>query len=346
MTGNTTPKPVNGFAVLRIVAALAVVLDHSFMLLGRDTLTVATWSDRSMDLGGLAVLTFFGISGYLITSSWLGEPRLAAFVRKRVLRIWPGLLMLLLLTVFVLGPLVTTLSLGEYFTAPGTWEYLRTATLAPVELHLPGVFEDHPQDRVNASLWTLPIEVLCYGLLAVVAMTVGLRRSRLVPLAVLLIVLAETVLGAFPRDVLILVVAFLWGSVLRITPRLLHRGTAVAVLGLLCGFLVPELAALSTMAWVYLVLRAGLLPMRKLQWFVDRGDPSYGIYIYGAPLQQVLILLGLTAPLPLFVASLIAVPAVGYASWHFVEKPALRLAKGRGIVTAGPPVVAPVGVAA
>lgn len=330
----SAPSSVNGFNVVRILAAMAVVLDHSFMLTGRDTLTVATWSDRSMDLGGLAVLTFFGISGYLIASSWLGEPRLVPFLRKRVLRIWPALLVLLALTVFVLGPVVSTLSTGEYFAAPGTWEYLRTATLAPVELHLPGVFEDNPQDKVNASLWTLPIELCCYGILAVIATLGALRRSVLLPLAVLLVVLAEAVLADFPRDVTLLLTAFVWGSVLRLSPGLLRRGTALAVAALVGGFLVPGAAAVTSLAWVYLVIRACRLPMSQMQWLVGRGDPSYGIYIYGAPVQQALILLGLTTPMPLFAASAVLVPVLGYTSWHLVEKRALRLVRPRPRVDA------------
>ena len=55
------------------------------------------------------------------------------------------------------------------------------------------------------------------------------------------------------------------------------------------------------------------------------GNPSYGLYIYSYPLQQALIqYLAPSAGMLL----LLGVPlsfAAGYASWHLVEKPFLRL---------------------
>ena len=59
----------------------------------------------------------------------------------------------------------------------------------------------------------------------------------------------------------------------------------------------------------------------------DYGDLSYGIYLYAWPVQQVVVLaLGKTAPYWLLaICSLAVATALAYASWHLVEKLALRL---------------------
>ena len=56
------------------------------------------------------------------------------------------------------------------------------------------------------------------------------------------------------------------------------------------------------------------------------GDPSYGIYLLCCPIQQAVY--ALWPGLPFLVSMLLALVlsiAAGYASWHVVESPALRL---------------------
>ena len=56
------------------------------------------------------------------------------------------------------------------------------------------------------------------------------------------------------------------------------------------------------------------------------GDPSYGIYLLGCPIAQAVQ--GVWPDLPFVPSLLLAMAlsaAAGYASWHAVEAPALRL---------------------
>ena len=96
------------------------------------------------------------------------------------MRVYPGLLVVLLLTVLVLGPAFTTLSLGAYFSDRGTLLYLpRNLTLKWLQYDLPGVFLNNPYPAaVNGSLWTLFYEAfVCYGMVAVVGVLGLMRRS-------------------------------------------------------------------------------------------------------------------------------------------------------------------------
>lgn len=70
------------------------------------------------------------------------------FVIARVLRIYPALLVVLLLTVFVVGPLFTVLPVIEYYSSPKTVLYLpRNLRLWPLQYDLPGVFWTIPMAR-------------------------------------------------------------------------------------------------------------------------------------------------------------------------------------------------------
>ena len=111
---------------------------------------------------------FFAMSGFLIAKSWSDLPRLVPFAVKRALRILPALVVAVSVTVFVIGPLFTTLPLTSYFSDPVTWLYLvRCSLLITFFGTLPGVFEDNPYpDAVNGSLWTLPVEACCYAMAA------------------------------------------------------------------------------------------------------------------------------------------------------------------------------------
>ena len=69
----------NSFDILRIGAALAVIVCHHYYITNTPG---ASWMNVGM-IGGVAVMTFFTISGYLVTTSWVREPKIVAFTAKR-----------------------------------------------------------------------------------------------------------------------------------------------------------------------------------------------------------------------------------------------------------------------
>ncbi|MBZ9794740.1 hypothetical protein LB556_03560 [Mesorhizobium sp. ES1-4] len=78
----------------------------------------------------------------------------------------------------------------------------------------------------------------------------------------------------------------------------------------------------------YATVYIGLSPIPRIPIY-DRGDYSYGIYLYGYPFQQALVSLfpRLTSPWLHFGISLVLVTGVAMLSWHFIEKPTLGLRK-------------------
>lgn len=162
----------NNFDLLRFIGAALVLFGHSFVFLGRPEPLAFGW----LPYGPLGVYMFFTISGFLIVKSWNYDPCWYRFLARRALRIFPALAVCILLTLFVLGPALTTVSLTDYFRNPATYLYLLNVILLPI-YSLPGVFADNTfPNAVNGSLWSLPLEFALYLSVAGVGLLIGRWR--------------------------------------------------------------------------------------------------------------------------------------------------------------------------
>jgi peptidoglycan/LPS O-acetylase OafA/YrhL len=348
-----TAARAGNFDLVRLAAASAVVLCHSFELTGlywREPLRLLT-GDPSRSTGRLAVEVFFVLSGFLIARSWEQSPGAAAFFRNRVLRIWPALILAVALTVLVIGPAFTTLSTADYFGRGRTWKYFANLLLYPQRPALPGVFADGSVHvsadlwGVNVPLWTLPIEFSMY-LAVAAAGTLGLlRRAYLAAMAAVALtclyvfvltwdgVWGWRLLGLHVKATVGLAGYFAAGAALyRHRAQVPHSGVlAAAAAGLWVLSLRHPLHDLAAVAAVpYLTLWLALADAPVLRGFGRWGDFSYGLYVLTFPMQRALVEtwhrhLGRPPEWwELFAASMaVALPAAA-ASWHLVEKPALR----------------------
>jgi peptidoglycan/LPS O-acetylase OafA/YrhL len=112
----------NNFNLIRAIAASAVLVSHAFPLAGVPGEPLESWAPAN--LGRLAVAVFFSISGFFIAKSFDRRSSLIEFTVDRVLRIYPALFVVLVLTAFVVGPCFTRLHLGVYFSSKDTWRYV------------------------------------------------------------------------------------------------------------------------------------------------------------------------------------------------------------------------------
>jgi peptidoglycan/LPS O-acetylase OafA/YrhL len=297
------------FDLMRLIAALLVVVSHTFPLSGRPPLRIMGVED----FGALGVSLFFVISGYLVTASYQRDPK--TYLLKRILRIEPGLIASLVVTVLVLSRL-TTAAPADYWPAAGMY-VLRNALLYPATYHLPGVFQADPVSGVvNGVLWTLRLEFSFYLLLLVVRA----RRSFVIFFLLIFAILWLSLHDAAPHwaaDRLTRIVfltarnglLFFAGATLQLVGKRvpLWLGIASAALFPVAGVPVLPTAVIG-------LSRPGKLP----------ADLSYGIYIYAFPVQQMLAQIG---KLNLLTAVAAVVP-FALASWFLVERPAQRLKPG------------------
>jgi peptidoglycan/LPS O-acetylase OafA/YrhL len=99
----------------------------------------------------------------------------------------PGLAGVVIFTIFVIGPINTSLSLQEYYFNIHTWIYSGVILIFSPYQTLPGVFMSNPYPTaVNASLWTIPIEFGLYILLCIMGV-IGMLKDRRVLLSVVVL---------------------------------------------------------------------------------------------------------------------------------------------------------------
>ena len=342
----------NNFRIVRHLAAASVIVAHSFGLLTPAAEAAGKAWQIARPASALAVDVFFVASGFLVGRSLLVRGDLKDFVASRVLRIYPALIVLALLTAFVLGPIVTVLPLREYFGIKAVYSFaiLDSIMLIPgyFRYQLPGVFttlDSHFGDTVNGSLWTLPWELWMYCSLVVLY---KLRVLGPVPLAILAaavsVAFALTPGAGFVYEnnwhIAVRFVAFFYSGValyvyrrhVPLTPAVFAGATALFGL---TWWLAGEPVLLPQ--WLgYTVLFFTYHPRLVVKRLIDGPDYSYGLYIFAYPVQQTLIwATGITSA-PLHIAASLVV-TLGFAalSWHFIEEPALRLKerlRGRGKV--------------
>ncbi|MGZ8286601.1 MAG: acyltransferase family protein [Allosphingosinicella sp.] len=330
----------NNFNLIRISAAFAVIVSHSYPLALGQGAVEPLENILPFSLGALGVRIFFVISGFLILKSFMQRRSTAAFTMARARRILPGLAVVSIVVAFVIGPLMTTLPVAAYLSHPTTLAYApRAVSLVWLTWFLPGVFLSNPYpDAVNGPLWTLPAEVECYAGLAIAGL-IGFYRPRLFPLMLLAYVPVYIVtrygllpghdfanLAALSFAFVLGMAAYFYRGRLPIDFRLLLALIAAAAVAIWSGFLADELA---TVAIGYGALWLGAADFSLLRTYNRIGDYSYGVYVYGWPMQQVFAALwpGIS-PWQMMAAAGLAALGCAILSWHIVEKPALTWRRG------------------
>jgi peptidoglycan/LPS O-acetylase OafA/YrhL len=292
-------------------------------------------------LGLAGVFVFFVISGYLVTASYCGHPEPGRFARHRLLRIYPGLIVNLLLCALVLGPLVTSLSWQEYFGSGKLYAYLgQSFALTPRSPGLPSVtFVDNGVGNiVNGSLWTLRYEMMMYGMVLLFGLLGLLRLSTTLVLTALGIVAVafEESLKPFGDfgEMAWLLGFFASGMAMHfLRPRLSFRWPYMLLaLAVLAGFVwLHVFIMLFPLAGAYLIIGFATRHDPGLDYSRRVGDLSYGLYIYGWPAENLIVWLthGQAAWWQVCFGALAVALPLSYLSWHLVEKQALAWGRRR-----------------
>jgi peptidoglycan/LPS O-acetylase OafA/YrhL len=287
--------------------------------------------------GDLAVDGFFLLSGYLIVQSWQSRPQLSAFLKKRALRIIPGYMVAALLGTLVVGSLAPA---APHFFRNLGGTFVASLMILGTPL-TPRAYPGLPYPIVNGALWTIGYEFRCYLLVALLGSLGLVRRPMWLGTTALLFLFmlnerlqhyfvwrGFVLFAGFPEFFFRFTpIFFLGGCFYLLKERIPFR----PVLGILAAtgfFLLVPRARVSEAAMVicggYLLFYLGSKPFRKLQ-ELKFPDISYGVYLYGWPVESLWIWYFHGSPWTTFLGSTIICCGLGWLSWHFVERPALTL---------------------
>lgn len=329
----------NNFNFIRMVAAFFVLVSHSYPLSRGAAETEPLLAQLGITLGGLGVFTFFCISGFFISLSYERSKTKIDFVVARFLRLYPALLVVLLLSAWVIGPLFTERSLHDYFSAKEVHRYITgNLKLKDIQFQLPGLFQGNPYPGINGSLWTLYYEVLLYAMVFALGVVGCLTRLRRVSVFFVAYFLFYAVFNVLQKNEYMVFgfqfrtwvqwsFAFVIGMLLyayRFKVQLNVWCLALGWTAALCLYRTPVFVEVFVVAWSYSVFFVAF----NTQWFARQynklGDYSYGLYIYAFPTQEILahVWKGISPAQMIILALPVAlVPAV--LSWHVIEQPCI-----------------------
>ncbi len=335
----------NNFDFLRLLFASLVIITHSYALTGLPEIDLmSAFTDGRSSFSFIGVRGFFTISGFLIFTSFTRTETPLAFLWKRFIRIWPALFVLLFVTALMIGPAISSLPAGTYFKDINTYYYIynNILLLKGISYSLPGVFANNLYPTaVNGSLWTLPYEVLFYLiltlfyvkktfninylLLPVWFLFLALRINQYMPTGSILSI-------AFDKALMMeLGMYFMAGMILSRNHLLLKKpaiNTAVFIACVLVFILFRKQPSLSWLQFILTPLATISFAYLRLPYVHKAGyfgDFSYGIYIYGFLVQQLLVDLShnTIGLYNLMWMALLITILLGVISWHLIEKRAL-----------------------
>lgn len=329
----------NSFGLVRLLAAIAVVISHAFVITGGASTLQPLEALTGYPLGAHAVHVFFTVSGLLVAASFERRPSIVAFGAARFFRIYPGLIAATFIVFGLLALFVSTAPMAEVIRGSITGYFAKILIALAGSGAIPGVFEGLPHEGVNVPLWTLKYEVLCY-----IALGAGMAFITRFPV-VRPLTLCWMMIGAssiwllqgeayndanFLDHVARFSFAFWCGvAAWHLRERIsVHAGILAglfAFTALAIALALPVVPHALMLLSGYLALFVAQFRYGLISTFTDRNDLSYGTYIYGWPIQQTLVWAGLAlTPAINAPAALVIVLPLAFLSWRLVEKPALK----------------------
>ncbi|WP_186461843.1 acyltransferase family protein [Mucilaginibacter pallidiroseus] len=324
---------VNNFDLLRLIAATQVIVDHYFQHLKLPI------SRFGIDLLYLfpGVPVFFIISGYLISASYERNNNIKVYVRNRLLRIYPGLWVCIIVSAIVIH--IT----GVRMFNKQVLAWLPAQFLGLI--YTPSFLKDYGFGSYNGSLWTIPIELQFYALLPLCYFLFKKQRFNVYLYCALLVFVVANIVTQvvpinerlsklisytfIPHFYLFLLGVLMQRLQLYKSPVIYSRAVYwligyIAFSLSLSGVIEPVTYTLiKNIILAFTILALAYTAPTLSKKLLRSNDISYGIYIYHGLILTVAVQLKLANNLNLLIL-VAASYLLAYLSWIGVEKPFLR----------------------
>ena len=328
----------NNFGLLRLIAAGLVFLSHTYDVMGiREKELLAQSTHKGYLFSTFGLIMFFTMSGFLVCKSLVTSGSIIQYGVNRFLRIWPALAACVILTILIPGLTFTTLPPAVFLTHPQTLYFLfKNISLTGTSLWLPNVFNN---DSINASLWTIPVEVRLYLLLIPFFFIKKQHRKLCISIILLLLFLIQILfssdtslienLGYSVTVMLRFGTCFFLGAGIYLykekLPFRFYIWITLFSLWLISCIWFPAYYSLTgflflTYTFFALAFFAPVIPFMK-------ADISYGFYLYAFPIQK--CIWAVWGPKLNFFEYVsicgICITAIALLSWYLIEKNALKM---------------------
>lgn len=313
----------NNFDFLRLVAALFVTFSHSYGWVSPGL--------QKVHLSKYGLIIFFSISGYLITASLKNSHSIKEFLVKRILRIYPLLILTVILT-FIYATFVTILPLKQFLVNKDTLSYLFNFSGLTTRFNLPGI-----QKSMHGSLWSISVEVRLYLSLVLLSLMQFLT-SKKVSIVVLFFTIFYACYAAFTKHYYFCIygICFWLGSFLY-----LHGNRYLSFIKknnywILIFFILYMVLAILYPGWILMDLFEMIIfssitlviGNSKAYFSLHGQDYSYSIYLFSPLVQRLLVsMFSFQHPIFHFLVTLIVLLPCCYLSWNYFEKPFLNAKK-------------------
>jgi peptidoglycan/LPS O-acetylase OafA/YrhL len=334
----------SNFDSLRILAAASVVFSHAFLIADGHEKNEPFVRLTGNILGIHGVFVFLIISGFLVARS-LANSSLINFAWKRLLRIYPGLLLCAFVCALLISPFYSHLPAKAYLMSTDAARYIAKVLLLYDVTEIPTVefYNDNGSSlrvgfNINGSLWSIACELYCYIFLAALA-ALELANLRialtivLVGTAVFALTLANKIsVSGLHLNLLYTTPSFFAGVAMYLINERYGLSLKIALACLVAFVLIIPTGYLMVlfpiiMAYPLAYFGQSAQPISLLNQTTRFGDLSYGTYLFGWPVEQVIRSLAETtlSGFGLFLISLPLSLFCGWASWHLVEKRTLAM---------------------
>lgn len=288
-------KSKNNLNAIKFICALLVILHHAYPLSkGLSYIDpIMSLSNGQLNLGNLCVCIFLFIAGLLITKSLARSKNGIDFFKKRLKRLLPGLIIVVLITAFIIGPIFSTLSLNQYFYDISVYKYAFMNSIMIINHDLPVFVNNIYNTSPNGSLWTLPVEFCCYIYVYLISKMKFLQENKaiiFIPCIVLACIFQSYIIKLFPaiwpaiQLVLFFTVAMLM-YIYRSKIKINFYGVIFMSFLTLVAIYFNFYLYINIIIIPYIVCYIAF-KMKEFKLLNHLGNYSYEIYLIGFPIQQ------------------------------------------------------------
>lgn len=335
----------NNFDLLRLLAAFQVLFSHTSAHLFSEygyifSNTVLLFQKIIHYFPGVPV--FFLISGFLIAMSYQNNSDLKDYIKNRILRIYPALYINIFLGVLILY-------LFGYVTFNREFFLWLIAQMSIIQFYNAEMFRSFGVGVINGSLWTISVELCFYIALPILFLIY--KKSKLLIGFIFIISFSlwvydltstkEIFYNKFLHSTIFpYFFLFLFGmGFYKFYDRLVRYLENKFLWWLLIYpsfILIAEFLNIATNPLIQLFqwiifsffIFSFAYSFKELSNRLLRGnDYTYGVYIYHMLIINIFVHLNLTGKIEYFWFVVLLSLISGVLSWHFIERPFLKLKK-------------------